>query len=201
MAELIVEAGAVRLGRFILSSGGVSSVYIDLRILPMKPGIFREAVRLFSSRVRELMDSMGADAVVGVATGGIPWAIGAALSLGIPATYVRLEAKGHGTSRLVEADVRGFKVLVVDDVATTGSSLLRAVDAVEASGASVSGVLVVVDRLRGAAERLRERGVEFYSVTNIKEILDTMARLDGVDRGLLARALEEVGARGRVEGA
>ena len=194
IVELIVSIGAVKLGEFTLASGARSSVYVDLREFPMHPREFREAVRRMASRAGELMGSTGAEVIAGVATGGIPWAIGVALELGAPATYVRPEAKGHGTSRRVEARVAGRRVLIVDDVATTGGSLAAAIEALRGAGASVKAALVVVDRLQGARERLAGLGVPLYSLATLRDILEYMAGRGLGDPYLLERALAEVGA-------
>ena len=195
IVELILSIGSVKLGEFTLASGARSSVYVDLREFPMHPREFREAVRRMASRARELMETTGAEVVAGVATGGIPWAIGVALELGVPATYVRPEAKGHGTSRRVEARVAGRRVLVVDDVATTGGSLAAAIDALRGAGASVGAALVVVDRLQGAREKLAGLGVSLHSLTTLRDIIEYMAGRGLGDPRLLERALAEVGSR------
>jgi len=194
LARLVVDAGAVRLGEFKLSSGARSSIYIDLRVMPMHPREFRGALSLLAGLAREAMRESGADVIAGVATGGIVWAIGLGLALEAPATYVRLEAKGHGTSRRVEADVEGRSVLVVDDVATTGSSIAGAVEALREAGARVGAALVVVDRLQGARGRLESMGVRLYAGTTLREVLLELEARGLYDKALLERAWGEVGS-------
>lgn len=192
LADRIVRLGFVRLGRFRLSSGKTSSIYVDLREYPMHPREFREALEALASRIRSIPQWRGGEALAGVATGGIAWAVGAALLLGVPATYVRPGVKGHGTSRLVEANVSGRRVVLVDDVATTGGSLERAAAAVKDAGGEVVAAVVVVDRLQGARERLASVGVPLYSLVTLSDLVDAMARLRPGDP-LLEEARREVG--------
>jgi orotate phosphoribosyltransferase len=85
---------------------------------------------------------------------------------------VRKEEKQHGTSKLVEGNLGlGDKVAIVEDVATTGGSTLRAIDAVESAGAIVKKVLVIVDREEGARETLEDMGYEFFSIFRIGELI------------------------------
>ena len=192
LADRIVMLGFVRLGRFRLSSGRTSSIYVDLREYPMHPREFREALRALAARVRAIPQLRGDETLAGVATGGIAWAVGAALLLEVPATYVRPGAKDHGTSRLVEAEVSGRRIVLVDDVATTGSSLERAAAAVEDSGGEVVAAVVVVDRLQGARERLASIGVPLYSLVTLRDLVDAMMRLRP-GHPLLGEARREVG--------
>lgn len=89
--------------------------------------------------------------------------------------YVRVERKGYGTDKLVEGEVTGRKVLVVDDVATTGGSLERASAEIVRSGGKVVGALVIVDREEGASEKLRSLGIDFISVFKISDILRSLS--------------------------
>ena len=84
---------------------------------------------------------------------------------------VRKEAKGHGTGKLVEGPLKpGMDVVIVDDVATTGGSSLQAVAAVEAMGCRVARVVVVLDRLEGAAHVFAARGLDFRSMVTIRDL-------------------------------
>ncbi len=165
LARLLESRGAVLRGTFRLSSGGVSSVYVDARMLLGDPAAFREALGLLDSVAPRGLP------VVGVATGGIPWAVGLAILRGVPAGYVRPEAKGHGAGRRVEGSPPKGKVVLVDDVATTGRSLAAAVEALREEGYEPVAAVVLVDRGEGARERLERLGVELRSVATLDEIL------------------------------
>ena len=176
LARELARSGAVKKGRFVLSSGRVSSVYVDLRMVPSMPRLFRLALSLLYTRAYGILEA--SDAIAGVATGGIVWSTGLALLSGKPSGYVRPERKEHGASRRVELHVpRGSRVLLVDDVATTGASLAGAVEALRDEGYTVSHALVVVDRGEGAAERLAGMGVRLLSLLSLEDILGALEEL------------------------
>ena len=171
LAELLMSRGAVLKGDFILSSGKRSSIYVDARLLIGSHEAFLQALKL----LKLVLDSEGvtgrARSVIGIATGGIPWAVGLSLLLSLPAGYVRLESKGHGRGATVEGNPpRGYTV-VVDDVATTGGSLERAVKVLLSSGYKPLAALVLVDRGEGASERLEKLGVRLLSVATLEDIV------------------------------
>ncbi len=176
VAELLKGAGVVKRGRFKLSSGKVSSVYVDLRILPSRPLAFREVIE----EMAKVVEGWGFDAICGIAVGGLPMAACLAYRLLKPLIYLRRNRKDHGTGRIVEGDVEAdASVLVVDDVATTGSTLAWAVGILRKQGYRVDRALVVVDREEGAREKLREVGVELVSLTTLREILGGEIRAQG----------------------
>jgi orotate phosphoribosyltransferase (EC 2.4.2.10) len=172
MIEKFVERGILKFGRFKLSSGLESPFYVDLRGVLGEADLFRWVME----RYREAAAGLDFDVVVGVATGGIPYASVLGYLMGKPIGYVRPEAKGYGTGRQVEgADVTGRRVLVVDDVLTTGRSVSGALHAVRSAGGVATGVLVFLDREQcGAAEVKAEAGVEVYSVYKMRDVLEVV---------------------------
>jgi orotate phosphoribosyltransferase len=158
-------------------------------VVPSYPRVFSALLSLLASiAVTEASD---AEAVVGIATGGLPWATGLALILGLPLGHVRREKKGHGTSRLVEGRLRGCSILV-DDVATTGESLTRAIEALRESGAKPCYALVVVDREQGAAERITRLGARLLRVATLREILQGAAEEGIVEEAEAQRVIREL---------
>jgi len=105
-----------------------------------------------------------------VETAGIPLATYLSCITGKPLVYVRKEKKQHGTKSAVEGDVNGKRVVVVDDVVTTGASLLRAIQNVREEGGIPVYAVVVVDRNQGARELLKSNGVELISLTTALDI-------------------------------
>jgi orotate phosphoribosyltransferase len=111
--------------------------------------------------------TLGADPIVG-ATLAVAGARGSSALRGF---LVRKEAKTHGTGKLVEGPLEpGAVVAIVDDVATTGGSAMQAVESVVAMGTTVACVIVVLDRLEGAAEAFAERGIAFQSLVTIRDL-------------------------------
>src|SRR5438309_1155545 len=170
----LLKRDALRTGTFTLASGRTSHYYVDGR----KVTLSAEGAAEVGSGVLELMaDLPGVQAIGGLTMGADP-IVGATLAVagsrgraGLLGFLVRKEAKGHGTGKLVEGPIApGIDVVIVDDVATTGGSSLQAVDAVEAMGCRVSRVIVVLDRLEGAARAFQARGLDFRSMVTIRDL-------------------------------
>jgi orotate phosphoribosyltransferase len=140
------------IGEVTLASGAVAQYYVDARRTLMRPGGFRAAGELIASVAHEV----GATAVGGPATAAIPPAC-APLAVGddLVAFFVRGEKKEHGLQRWVEGPVEaGVRALVVEDTVTTGGSTAKAIERCREEGLEIAGVVAVVDRLAGGAERI-----------------------------------------------
>jgi len=165
-----IKDKAVVQGRVVLSSGKEADYYIDLRRITLD-GI---AAPLVGSVLLDLTADLDFDAVGGLTLGADPVAtsmLHAAAARGrhLDAFVVRKSEKQHGLQRRVEGpDVRGRRVLAVEDTSTTGGSVLTAVEALRDAGAHVVAVVVIVDR--GAGERITEAGLEYrtaYALTDL----------------------------------
>ena len=167
-ARLIVEAGIVYRGEFTLASGRRSDVYVDLRRVLGIPRLFKTLASLLYALHGVVLEE--AQAIAGVATGGIPWATALSLLSGKPLGYVRPRPKDHGLGRGVEGLTPPMRVVVVDDVATSGESILNAVRVLRSEGFEATDALVLVDRGEGAAERLKANGVRLHSLTSLGRI-------------------------------
>jgi orotate phosphoribosyltransferase len=165
-AKILLERKLLLIGNFILTSGKTSPYYLDLRKLPSFPE-FKEIVDMCV----KIISKLEFDIIVGIATGGVILASYLACKLNKPVGYVRVEKKGHGLDKLVEAEVKNRKVLVVDDVSTTGGSIEKAALEIAKEGGNVIGALVIVDRQEGAEERLSKLGIKLYSLFKISELL------------------------------
>jgi orotate phosphoribosyltransferase len=167
------------LGEVTLSSGKVAQYYVDARRTLMRPAGFRAAGALIADMAHEL----GAAAVGGPATAAIPPACAAiAVPSGedLVAFFVRSARKEHGLQRWVEGPVEaGVRCLVVEDTVTTGGSTAQAIERVKEEGLEVAGVVAVVDRLAGGAERIEAAAAAPYrALVTIDEIYP-----DRPDRG------------------
>ena len=167
--EHLLLARSVRHGDFVLASGQRSSFYIDCRLTTMSA---EGMVLVGQAGLQSIRDAAWAAAAVGGLTLGadpVAYAIAAA-SFGseavLDAFTVRKEVKGHGTGRLIEGNFTpGASVVIVEDVITSGSSALQAIQAVRSEGGQVAGVLAVVDREQGGRQALESAGYAVRALT------------------------------------
>jgi orotate phosphoribosyltransferase len=182
LLALLAERSARR-GDFTLASGRHSTLYIDARLTTMSPEGLGLIGPLGLAAVRRLPWAAGVGAVGGLTMGADPIAYAisyASYAAGdrpaMRAFTVRKEAKAHGTGKLVEGPfVAGDRVVIVEDVITTGGSALRAVEAVRAAGGAVAGVLALVDREEGGREAIEGTGLPVFALTRAGEVV---ARMD-----------------------
>jgi len=167
---------SVRRGRFTLASGRESTHYVDARLTTMSPEGLAVIGPIALAAIRE--HGWAVDAVGGLTLGADPIAYAIALASVrepplVRAFTVRKEAKQHGTGRLIEGPMReGDRVVIIEDVITTGGSALRAAEAVQRAGALISGILALVDREEGGRGALESQGFQVICLATITELLD-----------------------------
>lgn len=165
-----IKARGIVHGDFVLSSGQRASSYVDLRRVTLDGRLAPLAGRVLLNATADL----SYEAVGGLTLGADPVAaamLHAAANRGTPidAFVVRKTEKTHGLQRRIEGpDVKGRRVLALEDTSTTGDSVLTAVDALEAAGAEVAGVAVLVDR--GARRKILDRGLRYIAVYELSEL-------------------------------
>lgn len=171
----IIRKKSLRIGDFTLSSGKKSSYYLDCRMTTLDPRGALLIARLIIARIRA--HGIQADAIGGLTMGADPIATAVAVVSGleakpISAFIVRKETKGHGTQRSIEGydGKAGSRVVVVDDVCTTGDSILKAAEKAEEAGYEVAATFCVVDREEGGTELIAKR-YPFYPLFTAKELL------------------------------
>jgi|Deesub1362A_J573_1020465.scaffolds.fasta_scaffold00052_30 orotate phosphoribosyltransferase len=165
--------GCISKERVVLSSGKVSSFYIDGRLITLHP----EGAFLVASLMLDIIEDMDVDAVGGPTLGADP--ICGAIALlshlrgdPIPTFIVRKEPKTHGMRRHIEGPLeKEMRVALVDDVVTTGSSLLRVARILRDEGHVVKGAIVIVDREEGAEESLKKENIPLYPLFRKQELL------------------------------
>ena len=171
----LIRTRSFRLGRFTLSSGVESDLYFNLKPTMMDPRGAHLSARAFLARILpERVDYVG-----GLEMGAVPIIAGVATISDVEGApvrtfFVRKEAKKHGTKDVIEGlgpqeSLAGKRVLIADDVATTGGSILQAIEEARAAGASVEVALVLVDREEGAEAFLHDRGIRLLSVFKASE--------------------------------
>ncbi|MDJ1430941.1 orotate phosphoribosyltransferase [Halostagnicola sp. A-GB9-2] len=168
LIESLSAADAVRFGEFELSHGGTSEYYVDKYLFETDPDCLEAIAEAFADRLDE-DDKLG-----GVALGGVPLAAATSVAASVPYVIARKQRKDYGTANLVEGRLEeGEEVVVVEDIVTTGTSLVDAVEALRDAGATVERALVVVDREEGGRENVEEAGVEMESLVTASELLES----------------------------
>ena len=158
-----------------LASGKMSTFYFN-----MKPTMLdSEGAHLIATMILDQLDGVGADIVGGLEMGAVPiassvTAVAHARGRKLPAFFVRKQAKEHGTKSLIEGlgpgeTMSGKRVVIVEDVTTTGGSAIKAADAIRASGATIVRVITIVDRQDGAAEAFAAAGLEFKPLLTLAD--------------------------------
>jgi len=171
----LLKREALKKGEFVLSSGKISNYYLDGRIITLTP----EGAYLVASIILGLIKKRKIDAIGGPTLGADP-IVGAVACLShikkipVKTFIIRKTAKEHGMQRQIEGPVlkKGDKAILVDDVATTGKSLVEAKEALDKIGVNVLEAVVIVDRGEGAKENLANAGLKLESIFFRSEILD-----------------------------
>jgi len=190
-AEGLVKAGALQFGTFTLPDGRDSPYYVNLRVLPNYPGLYKLVI---DSMAGMLAKAPKPDAICTVPVSGLAIAAPLALAQGKPLLYTTHGKRADG--RVLEGEVRpGWRVMVVDDLVTTGKTVLSAADAVKQEGGEVKQAAVVVDRLEGARERLSREGISLHALTDILELSDTLLAMGLISEANLKSIAKTVGGR------
>jgi orotate phosphoribosyltransferase len=160
------DADAVKFGEFELSHGGTSDYYVDKYLFETDPTCLSLIAAAFADRLD------AGETLAGVALGAVPLVAVTSAETGRPYVIARKQAKEYGTGNRIEGRLdEGERVVVLEDIATTGKSALDAVEALREAGAVVDRVLVVVDREEGASELLADHGIELESLLTASDLL------------------------------
>ena len=169
LIKMFFDENAVLFGHFVLTSGRESDYYINVKKLTTKPEALKLIAELMANEIRKR--GIEFHRVAGPELGAVPIATALSLETGRPLVIVRKKPKGHGTGSQIEGEVGpNDRVLLVEDVTTTGGSVLRAAEVIEREGGRVVGVMVVVDREEGAEERIGRR-YTFVPLIRVSELL------------------------------
>ncbi len=163
--DLLINSGAVLFGDFTLTSGKKSNYYINIKKATTNPLILKKIAAEMAGNVKN-------EKIAGIELGSVPLAVALSLETGRPYVIVRKESKSHGTKEMIEGDlIKGEEVLVVEDVVTTGGSVIRAVNILRENGAMVKKVIAVVDREEGGRENIEKEGVKFIPLLKVSSLL------------------------------
>jgi orotate phosphoribosyltransferase len=166
-----IHAAAHLTGEFTLRSGAVSNEYFDKYRFEADPALLRDIAEAMVPLVPK-----DAEVLAGLELGGVPLATMLSQLTGLPAAFVRKEAKTYGTCQLAEGgDLAGLHVLIVEDVVTSGGAVLDAVGALRERGAVAERVVCVIDRESGGAEKLAKQGLELDALFTMTELKNAAA--------------------------
>ncbi len=192
LSNILLRTGSLRFGTFKLASGILSPYYVDLRLIPSDPEAFQRAIYMYRSVVEPSLIKR-VQRLAGIPTAGIAYAAVLAFTLSKPFLYVRKELKEHGRERRIEGMLQpGDKVLLLDDVVTTGKNIVEAAEAIRAEGGVVEDAVVLLDRQQGGETNLRKIGVKLHPFTTIRRIADKLASLGTIDEAQRKEILGQI---------
>ncbi len=192
-ATFLHQKGIIKFGDFTLASGKHSSYYVDLRLVPSYPIEFRKMVKYLENQISENIGLDNFDSIVSVPTGGLVIASALAIETVKPLIYVRSKPKDYGTSKTVEGKIHeGMKVVMIDDVSTTGGSVVNALKSLKEVNILVKDAYVIVNRMEGADEALLELGVKMHSILNILQITEALFEQNLIDEDVLEKVKKQI---------
>jgi len=166
LIALLKANDVIKFGKFTLSSGRESDYYVDMKKAITDPEILSCVAKIIFDKIKD----ENIDKIAGPALGAIPIATAVSLHSGIPMLMIRKSQKDYGTSKLVEGEIQEKdRIVVVEDVTTTGNSLLKAIKALSNNGGRISRAFVVVDREEGAENYLKSHGVILEALVSISD--------------------------------
>ena len=169
IAEKIKAAGAIKKGKFKLSNGSLTDYYVDKYVFETQPDVLDAVADEIASR----RDPNEVDVVAGPELGAVPLVTAVSLRTGIPCAYIRKGQKHYGTQARIEGKIeKGQRVAIVEDVTTTGNTILDTAELVEEVGGIPTHLIVVVDRNDGAEENVSEAGYDLEYLVQVGEELD-----------------------------
>jgi len=165
LARRIAESALLR-GTFTLRSGKTSSYYLDKYLFSTQPDVLRALGDAFAARV-----PAGTTRLAGAELGGIPLVSAAAMSSGLPCVFIRNQKKDYGTAKQLEGKLDASdRVVIVEDVATTGGQALEAAKVIQAQGATVTHIIATIDRQEGARQNVEAAGIAFDALFTVADL-------------------------------
>lgn len=171
LALTLFDIGAVKLGKFKLHSGRTSRIYLDLRVLVSYPEALRQATAVYQT----LLTPLTYDLLAAAPLAGLPLGTALCLATNKPLIYPRKTAKSYGTGKSIEGIWNvGDTAIVIDDLITSGDSILEAIASLKAAGLHVNDAIVLIDRQQGGASTMREAGYNLHAAMTLVYLLDVL---------------------------
>ncbi len=193
LCRILTKIGALKFGTFRLTSGKTSPYYIDLRLVPSFPDAFQRICDLYLNLIESDLGVKDFDRVAGIPTAGIPFASVIAYRLKKPFLYVRPRLRLHGRERRIEGMIMpGDRVLLVDDLITTGQSLRRSAAAMRAEGGVVTDAVVLMDREEGGKEKLAKDNINLHFLLRVSEAAERLYKMGVITEDQWKTILKQV---------
>jgi uridine monophosphate synthetase len=188
-ALTLFDIGAVQLGKFKLHSGKKSRIYLDLRVLVSFPFALRQAVAAYQT----VLGQISFDLLAATPLAGLPLGTALCLDMDKPLIYPRKTAKSYGTGKEIEGVWQvGQTAVIIDDLITSGDSILQAIVALKASGLQVNEAVVLVDREQGGVAMMQEHGYKLHAIMRIGQILSVLEEHERISSKEHAKVLKSL---------
>ena len=166
LIQMLKECEAIQFGKFVLTSGAISNYYVNIKKASSDPKVLKKIAKAMKEYTE------GYDILAGMEIGAVPIVVALSLLTDIPYVIIRKEKRNHGTGKQIEGkDIKGKRVLIIEDVTTSGSSVVKSVQIIRHNQGIVDEVLVLVDRESGAEEKLQNIDINFIPILSISDII------------------------------
>ncbi len=190
--QILYKIGALKFGTFKLTSGKISPYYIDLRIVPSFPDAFHKICDLYVKLIKNDVGTESFLRIAGIPTAGMPFASVVAYNLNKAFLYSRPSQRKHGRERRIEGMLTpGDKVLLIDDLITSGKSLRKAVSAIRAEGGVIDDAVVLIDREEGGREKLAKDNIKLHYLMKASEAATTLHEISAITDSELKTILKQ----------
>ena len=188
-ALTLYDVGAVQIGKFRLHSGKRSRIYLDLRILISYPQVLQQAALVYKS----VLEKLQFDLIAAPPLAGLPLGTAVSLNMNIPMIFPRKTAKSYGTGKEIEGKWKvGQKAVIIDDVVTSGDSIIQAIVPLKAAGLQIKDAVVLIDRQEGGAETLADNGYNLHAAMTVGQVLAVLESHERITSRERAKVLESL---------
>jgi len=168
LVEQLKSCGAIKYGHFVLTSGAVSDYYVDIKKASTNPIVLKTIASHMESIAMQ-----DYDVIAGMELGAVPLIVALSLRTNIPFVIIRKEKRKHGTGKQIEGpSVTNKKVLIVEDVTTSGGSVVNTIQILRQNNAKLDKVITVVDRESGARKKIEQLDLQFIPLITVDDILE-----------------------------